>query len=270
MPVIEVNNASFAYGSSDIFQDVSFSLEKGEIFCLLGPNGSGKTTLLDCILGENRLRQGNIKIAGKDIRELNPVKLARQISYVPQKHVSAFPYSVLDITMMGRAAYTGIFSAPSKIDRNIAIDALKLTGISHLKDRPYTKLSGGELQLVMIARALAQETGVIIMDEPTAHLDFRHELVVLEAIVNLVKKKQISVLMATHFPNHTFYFEDNGLKINIALLKKGRFIYTGTPGEILNEERIENLYGVKSSLFFLEDNGNRKLKRIIPLKTVRK
>lgn len=269
MSLIEVENAAFGYGKQNVFKNISFSVSRGEIFCLLGPNGSGKTTLLDCVLGTNKPESGTIKVNGKDIESYNPRKLAQQISYVPQRHECAFPYRVIDVTLMGRAAYTGIFSAPSKNDREIAVKALKLTGIYHLRRRPYTQLSGGELQLVMIARALAQNTSLIVMDEPTAHLDFRHELVVLETIMNLVKEKEISVLMATHFPNHAFYFEDNDLKINIALLKDGEFTAKGRPGEILNEERIKDLYGVESSLFFFNDNGNKKLKRIIPIKTVR-
>lgn len=269
MSIIEVHNATFGYGKENIFRDISFSVTKGEVFCLLGPNGSGKTTLLDCVLGTNKLNSGNIKVNGKNIASYNPRKLAQQISYVPQRHECAFPYRVIDVTMMGRAPYTGIFSAPSKNDRKIARKALKLTGIYHLRRRPYTQLSGGELQLVMIARALAQNTSVIVMDEPTAHLDFRHELVVLETIMNLVKEKEISVLMATHFPNHAFYFDDNNLKINIALLKNGQFIANGRPGEMLNEEIIEDLYGVKSSLFFYSENNQNDRRRIIPLKTVR-
>jgi iron complex transport system ATP-binding protein len=268
--LIEVTDAAFSYGTQTVFRDINFSVTKGEIFCLLGPNGSGKTTLLDCVLGTHKPRSGNIKINGEEISSYNPRKLAQQISYVPQRHECAFPYRVIDVTLMGRAAYTGIFSAPSKNDRKIARTALKATGMYHLRRRPYTQLSGGELQLVMIARALAQDTSLIVMDEPTAHLDFRHELLVLETIMNLVKEKEISILMATHFPNHAFYFEDNGLKITIALLKDGQFIAKGAPREILNEESIEELYGVKSSLFFYNDNNNHDRRRIIPLKTVRK
>ncbi len=268
MPLIEINNATFNYGDQNIFQDLSFSVKRGEIFCLLGPNGSGKTTLLDCVLGTNKLKGGSIKIEGDSITKYNPRKLAQRISYVPQRHETAFPYRVIDVTLMGRAPYTGLFSAPSKNDREIAKKALKLTGMYNLRKRPYTQLSGGELQLVMIARALAQNTSLIVMDEPTAHLDFRHELVVLETIMNLVKEKEISVLMATHFPNHAFYFEDNGLEINIGLLKGGRFIAKGAPREILNEKIIEDLYGVKSSLFYYRDNSKNDLRRIIPIKTV--
>ena len=269
MSLIEINNATFGYGDQDIFQDLSFSVEKGEIFCLLGPNGSGKTTLLDCILGTHRLKRGNIKVKGKNLTSYNPRKLAQQISYVPQGHERAFPYRVMDVTLMGRAPYTDIFSAPSKNDREIAKKALKLTGMYDLRKRPYTQLSGGELQLVMIARALAQDTPVIVMDEPTAHLDFRHELIVLETIMNLVKDKEISVLMATHFPNHAFYFEDNETKIKTALLRNGGFMAAGAPGDVLNEEHIEELYGVKSSLFFYDDNGDKNRKRIIPIKTMK-
>ena len=269
MSLIQVENAAFSYGKENVFRNISFSVTKGEIFCLLGPNGSGKTTLLDCVLGTNKLKSGNIKINGENIKSYNPRKLAQQISYVPQRHECAFPYRVIDVTMMGRAPYTGIFSAPSTNDREIATKALKLTGMYHLRKRPYTQLSGGELQLVMIARALAQNTSLIVMDEPTAHLDFRHELVVLETVMNLVKEKEISVLMATHFPNHAFYFEDNNLNINIALLKDGQFTAKGAPGEILNEERIEELYGVKSSLFSYRDNTDNERRRIIPLRTLR-
>lgn len=269
MSLIEAHGATFSYGKENIFQDISFEVSRGEIFCLLGPNGSGKTTMLDCVLGTNKLKSGKIEINGKDITLYNPRKLAQQISYVPQRHECAFPYRVIDVTLMGRAAYTGIFSAPTRNDREIARNALKLTGIYHLRRRPYTQLSGGELQLVMLARALAQDTSLIVMDEPTAHLDFRHELVVLETIMNLVKGKHISILMATHFPNHAFYFEDNDISINIALLKNGRFIAKGRPGEILNEETIDRLYGVTSSLFFYSDNGKKERRRIIPIKTVR-
>ena len=270
MPLIEVNDAAFNYGERNIFRDINFKVGKGEIFCLLGPNGSGKTTLLDCVLGSNRLKSGSIRLEGREISSFSPRKLAQRISYVPQRHESTFPYSVLDITMMGRAPYTGIFSSPAHNDLAIAEEALKLVGIYHLKDRPYTQVSGGELQLVMIARAMAQNTSLIVMDEPTAHLDYSHELVVLESIVNLVRTKEISVLMATHFPNHPLYFEDNAVKINIALLSDGGFMASGIPGEILNEERIEALYGVKSSIFSYSENGQKNRKRIIPVKTVRK
>lgn len=269
MSLIEVKNATFNYGKQNIFHDIDFTVNRGEIFCLLGPNGCGKTTLLDCILGTNRLKSGSISINGREISSLKPHKLAQRIAYVPQRHDSTFPYSVMDITLMGRASYTGIFSAPSRNDREIAKDALKLIGVYHLRKRPYTQLSGGELQLVMIARALAQNAPVIVMDEPTAHLDFRHELVVLESIINFIRKKEISVLMATHFPNHAFYFEDNKVNIKIALLRNGEFMATGAPGDILNEARIEKLYGVKSSLFSYSDNGKRNQQRIIPVKTVR-
>lgn len=269
MPVIEIKNAAFDYGDRNIFHDINLAIGKGEVFCLLGPNGSGKTTFLDCVLGANRLKSGNIAVEGTDISSMGPRKLARLISCVPQRHESTFPYSVMDITLMGRVAYTGMFSAPSSNDREIAAEALKLTGVYHLKERPYTLLSGGELQLVMIARALAQDTGIIVMDEPTAHLDFRHELVVLEAIAGLVDKKGISVLMATHFPNHAFYFEDSGIKIKTALLKNGKFIAEGTPGDILDERRIEDLYGVKSGIFSYRENGGKERKRIIPVKTVK-
>ncbi len=268
MPIVTVNDASFFYGAQNIFKDICFSVEKGEIFCLIGPNGCGKTTLLDCILGFQQLHSGNIHVMGKNAKSFKPGYMARSIAYVPQSHERTFPYTVQEIVTMGRAAHLNLFETPSETDRHMADEALERIGISHLGNRPYTQLSGGEAQLVMIARALTQQTQVIIMDEPTAHLDFHYELIIMEVITELVKKSHLSIIMATHFPNHAFYFQNKNIKTSIALLHKGGFLAKGGPEAVLDEERLKILYNVNASVITLNTENSDVMKFIVPLSTV--
>lgn len=270
MSILEVANASFNYErhSEKIFEDINFTVGKGEIFCLLGPNGCGKSTLLDSILGINHLNEGEIRIMGKDTRTLKAGQIARYIAYVPQSHERTFPYRVIDIVKMGRAVYTGRFSSPSAEDKEIAKEALDLVGLRHLRHRPYTQLSGGEGQLVMIARALAQKTPVIVMDEPTAHLDFKHEMVVMETIVRLVRTANLTVVMATHFPNHTFYLENNGIKTTVALMYKKHFLEVGSPTQVLNEHNMRTLYNVNTKLMTCPLDTSTELKQLVPVSTL--
>lgn len=268
MPLIEVRNAAFSYEKKHVFQDINFQVNKGEIFCILGPNGCGKTTLLDCILGILRLRNGEILLNGKRVNSIRPREIARQIAYVPQTHSKTFPYTVKEIVLMGRASYTGIFSSPSSLDAMIAKQAIETVGLTELKDRPCTQLSGGEGQLVMIARALAQKTPVIIMDEPTAHLDINHELKVLETVVQLVRDKGLSVIMATHFPNHAFYFENNNIHTLVAMMDKMTFSAVGRPSDVLSEENLKSLYKINARVVSYSISGSVELKQIIPINTV--
>jgi iron complex transport system ATP-binding protein len=268
MALMNVIDASFSYGVGDIFRGISFSVSPGELFCLLGPNGCGKTTLLDCMLGSLKLKAGDICLNGASITGMRSGQLARQVAYVPQKHDRTFPYTVRDIVKMGRAAYIGLFGTPSRADEAAADEALETVGIAHLRQRPYTQISGGESQLVMIARALAQATPMIIMDEPTAHLDFRHELVIMETVARLVRETGIAVIMATHFPNHAFYFQNNSVATRVALLHEGSFMAAGAPDDILNEQNMERLYGVRARLIAYDAGGAQTMKQIIPLGTV--
>lgn len=268
MSLIALKNLSFGYGQRDLFSGLEFTVNAGEVFCLLGPNGCGKTTLLDCILGLLRPRQGNVFLNGKNIKYLRREAVARHISYVPQVHEKTFPYKVLDIVLMGRAAYTKMFSAPSRQDLAVAEEALEMVGIGRLKERRYTQLSGGEGQLVMVARALAQKTPLIIMDEPTAHLDFRHELKILETIAKLVQETKLAVLMATHFPNHTFYLENNKLTTRVALMDQGKFLATGKPSAVLTEENLELLYKINARVASFSLQDKTELKQVIPVGTL--
>ncbi len=267
MPLLEVKNLSFGYNYRDILTDISFQVNKGEIFFLLGPNGCGKTTLLDCILGLLKLRQGSIQLQGSAINTHRPEVIARQVAYVPQSHEKTFPYTVRDIVLMGRAAFIGLFSAPSPEDMLIVEEALARVGILHLIDRRYTQLSGGEGQLVMIARALAQKTSLIVMDEPTAHLDFKHELVIMETIVELVRETGLAILMATHFPNHAFYFENSNIATKVALMNDSRFLIAGRPSEILSEANLKAIYNVNTRVVSYVIDAQHELKQVIPINT---
>lgn len=268
MALVEVKDVAFSYGSGDIFQDIGFSVDRGEVFCLFGPNGCGKTTLLDCIMGILKIARGSIFLNQNNISGLNPRAIARCISFVPQVHVKTFPYRVIDVVVMGRTCYTGFFAAPSREDREIAEEALELVGLTHLKEKPYTKLSGGETQLVLVARALAQNTPLMVMDEPTAHLDFKHELIVLETIVRLVRKKGISVIMASHFPNHAYYFENNAVSTTVALMGCGSFKALGRPSQVLTEENMASVFGVSSKILSCNLGGAHQLKNIVPIHTL--
>jgi iron complex transport system ATP-binding protein len=269
MAVISVRDISFAYNGPNVFENISFNLEAGEILCLFGPNGCGKTTLLDNILGHLRPGSGSIIIDGMEQSKYRHGDLAKKIAYVPQSHEKTFPYRVLDIVVMGRTPYISSFSSPGKDDYALALDAMEMTGITHLKDRIYTQLSGGETQLVILARALAQDAPVIIMDEPASHLDFRHELELLETVAKLVCNRKLSIIMSTHSPNHAFHFENKNVPVRIALMNKKKFTGIGKPGEVLTETQMKNLFSIDSKVFSNNAEGYKTIKYVIPLGIIR-
>ncbi len=266
---IQVSNASFSYGDKCIFSNINFSVKQGEVFCILGPNGCGKTTLLDCILGLLKLNNGNVLIDGSDLSSIKFNKIAEKMAYVPQVHQKSFPYTVKEIVLMGRAYKTTFISSPTKEDKDIALSSMEKVGISHLANIPYTQISGGECQLVMIARALAQQPKIIIMDEPTSHLDFKNEIVLLETVVDLIKENNISIIMATHFPNHAYYFENNHITTKLGFMNKGIFEHVGRPSDVLNEENIQNIYQINSKILNCNVDGNTSVRQIVPLSIVK-
>ncbi|WP_027400394.1 ABC transporter ATP-binding protein [Anaerovorax odorimutans] len=268
MNLIHVKNASFGYDENNLFSNVNLKLGKGQLCCLMGPNGCGKSTLLDCILGIHKLRNGEIEIADQLLSVYKPSQLAKQLAYVPQIHDRSFPYQVIQIVLMGRSAHMTHFQTPSDKDEQIALNALTSVGIAHLADRPYTQISGGEMQLVMLARALVQQTPIIIMDEPTAHLDYKNELLFMETVVKLIKDHGVSVLMATHSPNQAFYFENQAINVKIAIMSKGGIYKSGLPNEILTEESIRRIYQIDSKIISSYDGDYGNLRQIIPLKTL--
>lgn len=241
---LEVRDAAFSYdGRRAVFEGLNLAVEEGEVFCLLGPNGCGKTTLLKCLAGMERLRHGEVLIDGRSLGRMKRKEVATLIGYIPQEHLSVFPYTVLQIVVMGRAPYLNAFSSPSRQDLLLAEEALARVGITHLKDEPYTRISGGERQMVLIARVLAQKPKVLLLDEPTSHLDFRNQTLVLGMIRRLAAEG-LAIIMASHFPNHVF-----ALAGRVALMGRRGFIATGRPAEVLTEENLSLLYGMAVRVF---------------------
>lgn len=239
--MLSVINIHFRHRDSadDVLKGISFNAESGKITTIFGPNGSGKTTLFKCISGLWKYYKGEIFFEQKAVERLSFRNRARIFSVVPQEHEPPFPYTVFDVVIMGRASYIGIFSSPTKRDYEIAEEALKTVGIEHLRDKPYTKISGGERQLALIARALAQNSPVMLLDEPTSHLDFRNQINVLKKIRKICNDKALVVVMTLHDPNLAGLFSDKVVVIN-----SGTKIAEGNPTEIITEELIKNVYNL--------------------------
>lgn len=235
---LEIERANCGYGGKPVVDDVSLALDSGDVLCLLGANGSGKTTLFKAILGLLRLSGGRILVDGADTASWPQRRLARTLAYVPQAHTPPFPFAVRDVVLMARTAHLGLFGSPSRQDTAIAEDALETLGVSHLAHARYTEISGGERQLVLIARALAQQSEFLIMDEPTTNLDFGNQVRVLRRVKELAGRK-LGLLMTTHFPDHAFLCASE-----VAVLKAGKLLAMGRPEDVLTEQRLENAYGV--------------------------
>jgi iron complex transport system ATP-binding protein len=266
--LMHIENATFAYDKKFIFEDISWQINSNEIWCLMGHNGCGKSTLLDCILGVNKLNSGQIFLCGKDLSLYRPQTLAKIISYVPQVHDRSFPYKVRQIVLMGRTAYVGTMGSPTAEDKDIVKKIMNDIGISDLADRPYTQISGGEMQMVLLARALVQETPIIVMDEPTAHLDYYNELLFLETVSRLLKDDSRAVIMATHSPNQALYFESQGLPVKVALMNNGKIVAKGKPSQILTVENLRNNFNIEAKI--LQDNYDQGIAQIVPVCTLKK
>lgn len=269
MHLVEIQQLSFSYSQSEALRNVTLYADFGEALCLVGPNGCGKTTLLDHLIGAHPTPKNKLFYQGKAFESFRTRDLAKHIGYVPQFRQGTFPYRVLDFVLMGRTPYTGAFSSPGKQDRQIALEALEQIGIAHFQDRILTQLSGGERQMVILARTLAQKTPLLLLDEPTAHLDFAHELLILETIVRLVKEQNLAVIMATHFPNHAFYLESHGVPTRVAMMREGELIAVGSPESVLTKANIETVFGVQSEILSIQDGIPLSQKTIVPMRTVK-
>lgn len=237
-PLFEVHALGIGHGRNRVLSDVSFTLERGELLCLLGPNGGGKTTLFRTLLGLLPPHAGEIRMLRRPLSEWSRRELARHIGYVPQAHAGLFAFTVLDIVLMGRAAQVGRFASPSTQDREIAMRSLETLGIDALAHRTYTRISGGERQLVLIARALAQEPTILLLDEPTASLDFGNQIRVLEHLGHL-RERGIAILMSTHQPEHALRCADR-----TALIGNGGLLALGPTREVASSANLASLYGV--------------------------
>jgi iron complex transport system ATP-binding protein len=235
---LEANGLAFGYRKHPVGRDVSLALAAGEIVCLLGPNGGGKTTLFRTLLGLLPVQGGSVTLDGADLGALPRREVAKRIAYVPQAHVGYFPFTVREVVLMGRTAHLATFAGPSRRDRELADEALARLGLARLADAIYTQISGGERQLALIARALAQAAPLLVMDEPTASLDFGNQVRVLDQVTALARAG-IGVLLSTHDPDQAFQCADR-----VALLRGGELIAQGPPAAVLTGERLRELYGV--------------------------
>lgn len=252
---LTVSDLSFAYDKRPILQSVSFSLGEGQLVALLGCNGAGKTTLLRCILGLNEGYTGSITVDEAEVRTLRPRELSHRIAYIPQVHYPAFRYSVLEMVLMGTTHTLSTVSTPGAREESAALDALRTLGAEQLAQRDYGKISGGEQQLVLIARALAQGTKLLLMDEPTASLDYGNQQRVLAAVRSLTREGY-TVLLSTHDPQHALTYADR-----ILALSDGKLIADGTPRDALTPALIRTLYGVDA---VFSSDGNYILPREVP------
>ncbi len=248
---IQVENLCFDYGTSRVLKNVTFSADYGEFLSVLGPNGVGKSTLFRCLLGLLKPGEGSIRIDEKPIFALNAGQLARRIAYIPQSSYPAFHYSVFDMVLMGTTSQRGSFSAPGQKQKLQAESALQKLGIAGLRERAYGKLSGGERQLVLIARAVAQQARILIMDEPTASLDFGNRVLVMQTVARL-KAEGYCVIQSTHDPEQAYQYSDK-----ILALQGGRVIAWGNPQETVTDSLISRLYGVDVEVCSLQGDRVR-------------
>lgn len=248
---LHVQHLSFSYKCFSVLKDVNFQLNTGSYVCVLGKNGAGKSTLFKCILGLLKDYGGDIRLDGNDIRHLSSKEVASSIAYIPQMHDSAFPFSVLDMVMMGTTATFSAFATPGERQRQTAEQALAILGMESFASRSYAHLSGGEQQMVLIARALAQKARIFLMDEPCANLDYGNQIRVMEQLAALSREGYL-VVQSTHNPEHAFLFADQ-----VLVLADGKTDAFGPPESILTEELLETIYQIPIHLHTIPGSSTR-------------
>lgn len=258
---IEVKNLNFSYGKRQVLHDVNITIPDATLVNVLGPNGVGKSTLFRCILGLNGGYSGSILVNGKDIKRLSIRERAREISYIPQSHAPVYSYEVIDVVVMSTGADLGMLRSPGESHRQRAYDALDRVGIAHLAERTYTQISGGEQQLVLIARALAQNAKTIIMDEPTSALDYGNTVRVLSCVRQLAKEG-LSIVQSTHQPDQAFLYSDKTL-----VLREGHIYAYGAPKEVITNELVSAIYNVDVEVNSLYGD---KVRVCVPVQEVHK
>lgn len=255
--IMEASDISFFYKDRHILKNISLKINAAEVFSIIGPNGAGKTTLLNCLLDFIKPASGKIFLNGKPVNDYRRSDFCRIVSFVPQMHRPVFNYTVEEIVLMGKNPHLREFAVPSQKERDEVSETLEELKISHLKKRHYTKISGGELRMVLIARALVQASRVIIMDEPAAHLDIKNQLDILELIKKMAVERKTAVVMVVHDPAHALLYSDR-----IMLLKDGENIASGKPDEIVTPENLSSVYGVETKIIEFE---GRKI--VVPIKS---
>jgi iron complex transport system ATP-binding protein len=248
---MEIKNLSFSYGEREVLKNVSFSAEYGQFLSVLGPNGVGKSTLFRCMLGLLTPTGGSVSIEEEPILSMSAAQLAKRIAYIPQSHHPVFNFSVFDMVLMGTTAQTPTFATPRKKQFRQVEEALNKLGISHLRDRSYSNISGGERQLVLIARAIAQQAKILVMDEPSANLDFGNRIRVMRTVRRLTEEGYC-VIQSTHDPEQAYLYSHS-----ILALKDGKVLAHGEPRNIFDSKLISRLYDVEVEVYPLKNDQMR-------------
>lgn len=260
--VFELENGCCGYSRTPVIDHINFKVTSGEVLCILGPNGVGKSTLFMSMLGLIPMLGGKLSINGEDISRWSRAEIAQSIGYIPQTSNPPFSYSVMDVVLMGRTAHLGMFESPKKEDEEIAVSAIERLGIYRLANKRYLELSGGEKQLVLIARALAQQPRILIMDEPTAALDFGNQQLILEQI-RFLSEQGLAVIMSSHFPDHAFLYAHK-----VLMLKDGGIYASGAPLDVITEKSLRELYSVNTKIIktgLISKCSGSEIRTCIPL-----
>ena len=235
---IDVRTLSFSYGSAPVLRDVTFRAEPGEVIAVLGPNGVGKSTLFRCLLGFLRPTSGEVRVDDRPLREFSRRELAREVAYIPQSYTPTYDYTVRQCVLMGATAQLGALQSPTDAQQELTERTLESLGIAHLAERGSQRISGGERQLMLIARALVQDARVLIMDEPTANLDYGNSCRVMERVQQL-GRQGYTIIFSTHDPNQAFSYATK-----VLALKDGGVMASGAPRDVLTEAVLSQLYGI--------------------------
>ncbi len=237
--IFKVCNGSFGYGDKKLFGNINFMLKQGEVLSILGANGVGKTTLLKCMMGLLSWDTGYSQIDDTVIERKSENSIWKKIGYVPQAKNSVSSLMAKDFVLLGRSSHLGLFGQPTAKDRKIAIEALEKINMGYLANKYCSKMSGGELQMILIARALSITPKMLVLDEPESNLDFKNQLMVLDTITNLSKKENISSIINTHYPTHAMHLSDKSLLLN----SNGESI-SGVTRDVITEKTLRDIFKI--------------------------
>ena len=255
---IKIDGMEFGYSSVPVLKDIVLDLEGPQFVTIIGPNGVGKSTLIHCMNKVLKPSKGTVLVNDQDVSDMKLKDIAKIIGYVPYTSSDTFPLSVVDTVLMGRSPHTGW--KPKEADLNIVYNVLKLLDIDDLAMRPFNELSAGQHQRVMLARGLAQDPQILLLDEPTSNLDIRHQLEVTRLLRDLSRTQDLLVVMISHDINISAKFSDR-----MILLKGGTIFATGTPDEVITEDNIREAYGVESEVIRYEGHPHVILKEPVPI-----
>lgn len=261
--IFEVKNGYYGYEKGkNLFEDINLKINDGEVLTILGANGVGKTTLLKCMMGIFKWHKGETLIDNKNIKDIPYQEIWKQIGYVPQAKNSAFAYTAEEMVLLGRSPHLSLFKQPKKEDLEVVEEAMSIVGINYLKNKYCNQMSGGELQMVLIARALASKPKMLVMDEPESNLDFKNQLIILETIEKLSSEYKISCIINTHYPEHALRVGNKAL-----ILCKDYSKFYGDARKVINRENMKKAFGVEVAIENIEVES-KDFTYVFPIKFV--